>query len=108
MYVRYLQWKEWPSYGDLADVTILLVIILILPNPCRLLLRVSPLRQRLALLNEPDQPAVAYAAAFSNRLGTFRGALDVRSQGVVCRVSDEPMRLLGPGFADVLVGGEAP
>ena len=34
--------------------------------------------------------------------------LDVRSQGVVCRVSDEPMRLLGPGFADVLVGGEAP
>jgi hypothetical protein len=26
---------------------------------------------------------------------------------VVCRISDEPMRLLDPGFADVLVGCEA-
>lgn len=33
--------------------------------------------------------------------------IGVWSQGVVCRVSDEPMRRFVPGFADVLVGGEA-
>jgi hypothetical protein len=32
--------------------------------------------------------------------------LAVRLQGVVCRIGDEPIRLLSPGFTDVLVRGE--